>query len=160
MKKLIRICMAILFCISICGTGMAQNQQSAPPQKCLNFDKSIFKVGNDIASITAFNLQPQYCVIYSLMGSIVMQKTNDGYIIARNANGDGQIHLESDKNYQSTQQLLAFEPGFHGDTSFNELLDINIAKPSGAWAYYAGTEKATMENGFEKEIYIFKEQDF
>jgi len=117
--------------------GEAQDQQSFPfDQQCLKYDKANFRVGGALLDIMKTGDFPQYCVLYSLSNYQVKQKRDDGFFIVGPKNDETTVFLKSKKQYQQNQAL-----------------------PTGQNAFFVGQERFVMENGVEKEFYVFQEID-
>ena len=132
--------------------GPAPDQESFPFDKeCLKYDKANFKVGQALLEVMTQNDFPQYCVLYSLSNYQIKEKWNEGYFIIGSklklSNVQATVvYLKSNREYHQNQALTGH--------------DSNGLNPIGQWAYFTGIERFVMEDGKEKEAYVFQEIDF
>jgi len=133
-------------------------------EECMNFDKSIFKVGLALEVNMSMSEEPQYCVLYSLIDYVVIQKVENGFLITANNPSpyglDSTVFLESERPYRQNQGLVGFDKGNHVGSAQHQIFDLDVNKLVGEWAYYVRKTKYTDTAGFDKEIYVFKEIDF
>ena len=122
-------------------TAHADNDSSFPFDKeCLKFDKANFKVGEALLDVMTTGDFPQYCVLYSLSKYQVKQKGDGGYFMV-GSKLDQQhaeattVFIKTKMTYQQNQILTAQQ------------------------AYFTGLERFMMDNGAEKELYTFQEND-
>ena len=147
---LMKIIIAILFTAFAIQIAYGQDQEFPFDKQCLKFDKSNFKVGQALLDVMTTGDFPQYCVLYSLSNYKIKQKRDDGYFIIGSKLDPARteasfVFLKSSRVYPQNQILEG-----HGSHS----------SPIGQWAYFLDEERFVMENGTEKEFYVFQEIDF
>ncbi len=138
-KKIHSIFLIFIFSASFPFQAKAQDQEFPFDQQCLKYDKANFKDGGALLDVMITADFPQYCVLYSLSNYQVKQKRDDGYFI-----------IGSKSGLQNPEATTVF---------FKSKKDYRILKPVSQWAYFVGVEKFMMDNGQEKEFYMFQEQE-
>ncbi len=134
----------IFFCLPLQFVYAADD--SFPFNKpCLVFNKEIFKVEGNLIEVMKEGDFPQYCVLYSLSNYQVEEKWDNGYFMA-GPTGEAEVFIRTTVTHKKDQILK-------GEAA-------DIQKPVGQWAYFIGPDRFTMDNGQDKELYVFQEIDF